>query len=144
MNLDEKVLEFQNTGSDIIGQEILLTAHNIANIIIRKSYSGFGYYDDLFSESHDAIISAIKNFNPKYSSFSSFCSLCIKRAINKYISRRNRDIYFSSKEFSLPAQFLDIKEKLNQLSERELEYVFGKRKSKWGYCRSLKKLKSLI
>ena len=123
MSLDEKVVEFQNTGNTEIGKEIFAKAYYWANCIIQKSFSGFGYYDDLFSEAHDSIVLAIGNYKIGNNSFSSYCSNCIRNRIIDFIRKKKREFILESPTYqslNYGASNLELKEALNSLSDRHL------------------------
>ena len=65
MILEEKVKNFCLTGDYSIGKDILEQSYKLANTIVCNKYKNFGYTEDLLSESHDAIISAIYAFDPE-------------------------------------------------------------------------------
>lgn len=133
-DLSDKVLEFQQNGDSSLGKEIFSQAYLWANMIINKEFSNAGYYDDFFSEAHDAIVDAIKSYKKGNSKFSSYCSLCIRNSLknlvrsicnkNKAIDRiKNQSVTFNA------MSTLDIKEYLMSLKENQLETLLN------GHCK---------
>ena len=120
MILEEKITTFQKTGDFGLGKDILDVSHQLAESIIYKKYRNFGYTDDLFSESHDAIVSAIYAFEvDKNTKFLTFCSACINNRIKNFIKRvRVREKYqVSSKTLAKSSvESLDLLDSLRDLS----------------------------
>jgi DNA-directed RNA polymerase specialized sigma subunit len=91
MDIEDKVLEFQKTGDSSLGKEIFNRSYELANTIINSKYTQFGYYDDLLSESHDAIIAAVYAFKADAKvKFNTFCSVCINNRILNFIKKQKR------------------------------------------------------
>ena len=97
MILEEKVKNFCLTGDYSIGKDILEQSYKLANTIVCNKYKNFGYTEDLLSESHDAIISAIYAFDPENKTkFLTFCSVCINNRIQNFIKRKKVSYKYTS------------------------------------------------
>lgn len=122
MRIEDKVLEFQKTGNFSLGKEIIDVSYKLANTIVSSKYKNFGYYDDLISESHDAILSAISSFKESSNvKFSTFCSVCINNRILNFIKKIKRiDNYTPKKviDFNQRECKIDAIDALSKLSEK--------------------------
>jgi DNA-directed RNA polymerase specialized sigma subunit len=121
MILEEKVKNFCLTGDYSMGKDILEQSYKLANTIVCNKYKNFGYTEDLLSESHDAIISAIYAFNPdNKTKFLTFCSVCINNRIQNFIKRKKVSYKYvsNSKDQSFSdLEGLDILNSLKSLSK---------------------------
>lgn len=92
MNLDKVVQTFQTTGDHELGKKILEKSYGLADAIIYSKYKQFGFCEDLKSESHDAIISAIYNYDPEKSKskFLTYCYRCINNRIINFIKTKEK------------------------------------------------------
>lgn len=138
MQIEDKILEFQQTGNFSLGKEIIDTSYQLANTIVNSKYKNFGFYDDLMSESHDAILSAIYSFKTDSNvKFKTYCSVCINNRILNFIKKRKRAEKLSAKktlDISNKECRLDAIEALSKLSERHrnsLLYDQGSRSMKF-------------
>lgn len=138
MQIEDKILEFQQTGNFSLGKEIIDVSYRLADTIVNSKYKSFGFYDDLMSESHDAILSAIYSFKSESNvKFKTFCSVCINNRILNFIKKKRRSEKLSAKksiDFSNKECRLDAIEALSKLSEKHrncLLYDQGSRSMKF-------------
>lgn len=90
MTLEQNVLTFQQTGDYDIGKDILSQSYVLAQKLIYRKYARSGFREDLFSESHDAIISAIYTFKPdRQAGFLTYCWTCIDNRIKEFFRVRS-------------------------------------------------------
>ena len=144
MILEEKVKNFCLTGDYSMGKEILEKSYKLAQTIVCNKYKNFGYTEDLLSESHDAIISAIYAFDPENKTkFLTFCSVCINNRIQNFIKRKKVSYKYTStqkdKSFS-DLESIDISNSLKDLSPNHFDCLMKGSRSRSMKFRAKKKL----
>lgn len=144
MILEEKVKNFCLTGDYSMGKDILEQSYKLANTIVCNKYKNFGYTEDLLSESHDAIISAIYAFDPENKTkFLTFCSVCINNRIQNFIKRKKVSYKYTStqkdKSFS-DLENIDISNSLKDLSSNHFDCLIKGSGSRSMKFRAKKKL----
>ncbi len=144
MILEEKVKNFCLTGDYSMGKEILEKSYKLAQTIVCNKYKNFGYTEDLLSESHDAIISAIYAFDPENKTkFLTFCSVCINNRIQNFIKRKKVSYKYTStekdKSFS-DLESIDISNSLKDLSPNHFDCLMKGSGSRSMKFRAKKKL----
>lgn len=144
MRLEEKVEEFQRTGDYALGKSILNESYKLAESIIMSKYRNFGFLEDLLSESHDAIISAIYAFDlENKTKFLTFCSTCINNRIKNFIKKKSNAMEVEDKCPYSPVEnynsLFDIKESLCGLSDDHVSSLFSIDGSKSMNSRAKKK-----
>jgi DNA-directed RNA polymerase specialized sigma subunit len=144
MILEEKVVSFRQTGDSSLGQEILTQSYQLAEAIVYSKYKNFGYTDDLLSESHDAIISAIYAFKPdKKTKFLTFCSTCINNRIKNFIKKKKTGEKYNVDKRPMAYYSecrIDITNSLGELSDNHLNALLKGEGSKSMKFRAKKKL----
>lgn len=140
------VENFQQTGDSNLGKEILDQSYKLAEAIINKKYKSFGYNDDLLSESHDAIVSAIYAFDAENKTkFLTFCSTCINNRIKNFIKRKGVAFraeenlnYTTCKSIDRSSE-IDIRDSLKELSMSHIHCLMEPNGSRSMQSRAKKK-----
>ncbi len=87
---DEELVLLAQNGNSSAEEQIINRYKNYAGYCSSKYYMSGMEKDDIFQEGMIGLYSAIKDFNPKKTSFKSFAILCISRKIISLLKASNR------------------------------------------------------
>lgn len=144
MDINDYVNLFQKTGDSEAYSIIMDQSYRIADSIIFQKYNNFGYYDDLTTVAHDAIIKCINSFDSNKGKFTTYCYKVIDRDIVWWIKKHNKEssLYvdgYSASGIQDGPLLIDIREAFNSLSKFHQKSLIGNGGSRWSNQRAINK-----